>query len=83
MSLFSQSCAEATRLLSASQDAPLPLTARVGLRLHLAICRHCQRYQRQLQLMRRVLQQYPENLPPVRLPEDFRRQLARELERLS
>ena len=53
---------EATRLLSESQDAPLPLMARVGLRLHLALCRQCRRYQRQLTFMRSVFDGYADNL---------------------
>ena len=80
MSLLSQSCAEATRLLSESQDAPLPFAARIGLRLHLAICRHCRRYKRQLQVMRSVLGGYAENLPELPpLPEEFRQQVVRKL----
>ena len=81
MSLFSQSCAEATRLISESQDLKLSLPARVGLRLHLAICRHCRRYKRQIQLMRQFFREYPDNLPPVQLPEEARQQIVRALTR--
>jgi hypothetical protein len=80
MSLLSQSCAEASRILSEAQDSTPTLRARIGLRLHLAICRHCRRYQRQLLLMRSVFGAYPEHLPEARLPDDIRQQLVRKLE---
>lgn len=83
MSLLSQSCAEAARWISESQDAPLTLTTRVGLRLHLAICRHCRRYQRQIQLMRQMFCQYADHLPPMRLPAEARQQIVRELEQAA
>lgn len=82
MSLFSQSCAEAARLLSDSQDAQLDLAARVGLRLHLAICRSCQRYKRQLELMRKALQIYPQHVQAASLPEEFHREVVRKLKEL-
>jgi len=81
MSLLSQTCTEAVRLLSESQDTKLSMTARVGLRMHLAICRQCRRYNRQLQLMRSVFGAYPENIPAARLPDEFRQQLVRKLEK--
>jgi predicted anti-sigma-YlaC factor YlaD len=81
MNLLSVSCTEAARLISESQDAPLSLTDRVGLRLHLAICQHCRRYQRQIHLMRQVFSQYSDHLAPTRLPEEARQQIIRELER--
>jgi hypothetical protein len=82
MSLLSQSCVEAARLLSDSQDAQLALPARVGLRLHLAICRRCQRYKRQLQLMREAFQIYPQHLQAASLPEEFRREVVQKLKDL-
>lgn len=79
MSLLSQSCAEAARLISDSQEHPLPRLARLGLNLHLVICRHCRHYQQQVQVMRTVLREYPEHLTSVRLPEDFKLQLVNRL----
>jgi hypothetical protein len=80
MSLLSQSCAEATRLLSESQEACLPLPASLGLRLHLILCRQCRRYRRHLALMRSVFESYPENLPATtRLPNDFRQSIVQKL----
>ena len=52
------SCKEASRLLSQAQDRPLALGERVKLRLHLAVCRACTRFARQLALMRATLSRY-------------------------
>jgi hypothetical protein len=81
MNLFSVSCAQAARLLSDAQDAPLSFSARVGLRLHLAICGHCRRYSRQLRLIRSAYAASPDHLPPQHLPEARRRQIINALNR--
>ncbi len=46
------SCKDVTRLLSESMDRSLPLGKRIGVRLHLLICKFCLRYERQLLLIR-------------------------------
>jgi hypothetical protein len=46
------SCKDVTRLLSESMDRSLPLGKRIGVRLHLLICKFCARYERQLLLIR-------------------------------
>jgi hypothetical protein len=46
------SCKDVTKLLSESMDASLPIGKRIGVRLHLLICRFCARYERQLLLIR-------------------------------
>ncbi len=48
-------CREATELFSRTQDERLHLADRVAMRMHLAICRNCTRFARQLQDMRRLL----------------------------
>ena len=49
------SCKDATRLLSEAMDHSLPLGKRVGVRLHLLICKFCARYERQLLLIRETV----------------------------
>ena len=49
------SCKDVTRLLSESMDHSLPLGKRVGVRLHLLICKFCARYERQLLLIRETM----------------------------
>ncbi len=46
------SCKDVTRLVSESMDRSLPLGKRVGVRLHLLMCKFCSRYERQLLLIR-------------------------------
>jgi len=46
------SCKDVTQLLSEAMDASLPIGKRIGVRLHLLICKFCLRYKRQLLLIR-------------------------------
>lgn len=46
------SCKDVTKLLSESMDRSLPLGKRIGVRLHLILCKWCARYERQLLLIR-------------------------------
>jgi hypothetical protein len=46
------SCKDVTKLVSESMDRSLPLGKRAGVRLHLLVCRFCERYRRQLLLLR-------------------------------
>jgi len=47
-------CHEASQLASSRMEAVLPLTKRVSLGVHLALCRHCRRFARQIERLRRV-----------------------------
>jgi hypothetical protein len=47
-------CRETTKLASRALDERLPLLDRIALRLHLAICENCARFNRQLLEMRRL-----------------------------
>ena len=47
-------CRETTELASRAMDEHLTLGDRMGMRLHLAICRNCARFAQQLQEMRRL-----------------------------
>jgi hypothetical protein len=49
-----RTCKEAAALLVAREDRVLPLADQVALRLHLAVCEACPRFERQLDLMRRA-----------------------------
>jgi anti-sigma factor RsiW len=50
-------CREATELASRAMDERLPLSNRMALRLHLAICKNCARFSQQLQEMRRLFRE--------------------------
>ena len=53
-----RSCKEVTALLIAREDRVLPLTERVGLRMHMVLCRACPRFERQLLTMRNAMKQW-------------------------
>lgn len=54
------SCREVTRLVSQMQDTPVPLLQRIKLRLHLAICDGCTRFERQVRFLRAAMRTYRE-----------------------
>ena len=54
------SCKDASRLVSRREDAPLSLGQRILLRLHLAVCVACTRFERQLRFLRTAMQKYRE-----------------------
>ena len=49
-----RTCKEVAALLVAREDRELPVVDRVALRLHLAACEACPRFERQLDLMRQA-----------------------------
>ncbi len=49
------SCKETTRLVSEGLDRQLPFWRRLGLRLHLVMCRGCSRYARQIKALNRLI----------------------------
>ncbi len=55
---FRRTCREVSALLIAREDRELPLAERVALRLHLAICQACPRFERQLLTMRNAMKQW-------------------------
>lgn len=48
-------CREVAAQLSREQEAAEPTPHRLSLRLHLMMCRHCRRYERQLVWLRQSL----------------------------
>src|SRR5689334_318370 len=58
MAEFSPSCREATRLQSDAMDQPLPLRKRIGLRIHLLLCRWCRRYGKQIGFLRSIAHEH-------------------------
>jgi len=75
------SCRDAVTRLHRAHDESgggIPWTCRV----HLGICRHCRRYSRQLNLMRRALRLLEAQLehdPGESLPAEIKEQLCRRL----
>ena len=50
--ILRRTCKEAAALMVAQQDRPLGMADRVALRLHLAACEACPRFERQLSSLR-------------------------------
>jgi len=55
MSFLNRNCREVTALVLAGEDRALGFWERVAVRLHMAICATCPRFQRQVRLMRTAL----------------------------
>ncbi|MBK7991215.1 MAG: zf-HC2 domain-containing protein [Comamonadaceae bacterium] len=55
---FKRTCKEVSALLIAREDRELPLQERVALRLHLAMCQACPRFERQVLTMRNAMKQW-------------------------
>jgi hypothetical protein len=53
---LSPSCRHASRLQSEALDRPLSRWERLGLSIHLMLCRMCRRYGRQLRVLQEVSQ---------------------------
>jgi len=49
------SCKNVTQLISESMDTSLPIGKRIGVRVHLLMCKFCSRYERQLLLIRETV----------------------------
>lgn len=64
-------CRKASTLISGDQLKDIPLTQRLGVWLHLVVCRNCRRFRAQLQFLglaaqvhsRRVEREMPSGLP--------------------
>ena len=78
------SCRQAAELASERLDRRISLGERLRLRLHLALCRSCSRYQRQLRFLRRAVHGLARRPSPPeaaqRLPEDARERIRRRLD---
>ncbi|WP_447979961.1 anti-sigma factor family protein [Candidatus Nitrospira bockiana] len=62
------SCQDATRLFSDSMDRALPLRQRAALRLHFLLCKFCDRYRKQLLLVKQAMGRHPDRLEPPDTP---------------
>jgi hypothetical protein len=56
--ILRRTCKEVAALLVAREDRELPALERVALRLHLAACRACPKFEHQLNVMRGAMQRW-------------------------
>lgn len=77
------SCKQASQLLSQSLDRRLSWRERMGLRLHLMVCDVCQRFGKQLAIMRSAVRQMvraSEQDEQVRLPVEAKGRITKVIE---
>ncbi|MEZ5645502.1 MAG: zf-HC2 domain-containing protein [Burkholderiaceae bacterium] len=55
---FRRTCKDVAALLIAREDRDLSLVDRLALRMHLAICQACPRFERQVLTMRNAMKQW-------------------------
>lgn len=73
-------CREMARTSSRRLDGALPVAHRVGRAIHLAFCRHCRRYRRHIDWVRRAaLASRDRTDPSTRPSHDFRERLKNRL----
>ena len=78
------SCEESTKLISESIDRKLPLMKRLGLKIHIMMCRFCGRYAVQLNFIEEVLGKYRRDITQgssdeSRLPDTARDRMKQRL----
>jgi len=78
--VLSPNCQEAVRLQSDALDRPLSPAKRLGLRIHLLLCKWCRRYGRQIAFLRIVAQNCDhEHESDKTLPAEARERIQRAL----
>jgi len=55
---LNRTCKEATAIMVAKEDRRLPWNERIALRLHLAICKDCPNFERQMLTMRNGMKEW-------------------------
>jgi hypothetical protein len=80
--LLNAVCEDAARLLSDREERPLSFIEKLGLNIHLAICRGCRRYKRSLAILRQILRRAAARdaaIEDVKLPNDARQRISTRL----
>lgn len=76
-------CSEVTKLISRSMDQNLPLRQKIGIRIHLAMCKYCSMYKKQLELIRKLIKNATEAeilpAPPLTLSPQARERMKQRL----
>ncbi len=79
---LSPNCREAARLQSEALDHKLPFRRRLGLRIHLMICKWCCRYGKQVRFLRDAAREHSDKAPepaPEKLSDEARERIKRRL----
>ena len=62
IALLSPTCKEASRLQSQALDGKLSLMQRIGLRIHLLLCKWCRRYGKQIGFLHDAAHEHPDQI---------------------
>jgi hypothetical protein len=76
-------CRDAGRLQSEALDTRLCFSKRVGLRLHLLICKWCRRYGKQIRFLHEAASEHPDSITeavPQQLSPEARERIKRRLQ---
>lgn len=73
-------CKEVSTLVSTGSLADAPLKVRLAARLHLAMCRHCRAFKRQVEMIARTARRLSVSLDEE-LPKDFEAKISESLYR--
>ena len=79
---LSPTCREAARLQSEALDHSLGLRQRIGLRIHLLLCKWCRRYGRQIAFLRSAAHECPDKVAepvPQKLSAEARDRIKQKL----
>jgi len=80
---LSPDCREASRAQSEALDHPLPASKRIGLWLHLLICKWCRRYGKQIRFLRIAAHEHHDALTeaaPQKLSSTARERIKQKLQ---
>jgi hypothetical protein len=81
---LSLNCREASRAQSEQLDHPLPPATRIGLWLHLLICKWCRRYGRQIRFLRHAAHEHSSEMTdaaPQQLSVEARDRIKQRLQK--
>ena len=79
---ISPDCRETSRAQSEAFDHPLPLVTRVGVSLHLVLCKWCRQYGKQIRYLRGAAHKHEKELTDAgsqKLSSDARERIKRRL----
>jgi hypothetical protein len=82
MAALSPSCKQASRLQSEAFDHKLPPLQRLGLRIHLSLCKWCRRYGKQIDFLHTAAHEHPHELldpTPQKLSDTARERMKQRL----
>jgi hypothetical protein len=77
---LSPACKQASELQSKALDEPIPVRQRIGLWIHLRLCKWCRRYGRQIAFLRKACQKcddHAQEAPTAALSTQAREKLKR------